>query len=761
MAENLSQQLAYSLQQAQLRAESAQQMQMLRHTMLGAAGGMGSLAMGAYAGMGNLAPFAGSSAAFLNQAMGRGMYASASAFGPRVGGPGGLVYEAGMGELLARTSGGILFQNVNKSISQTAAQMQDSAKSELRLRGQEFVSSLKYGALTLGGILDDSIAYRFTGGADDRIKSRLTRQLADQLGGPIGRTGTAGNIVNALVSQIGKLNADKMGYGLNASQQEELARLAISFSGPVGSTSKDISDRSTKFLERFEQVVGKLGVSADKLMAGYQELQKAGAASNAAAELYEQSIARAREQNTYGSFGTDDFIIQMSSQMSIAAASRGLRGTQAANYVNTRMGATAQAAREFELLGLSQSGVFGTGTAGLATSMSVREQLIAQTMNAGGLFAQVNEGAATQLQTGGLSGVAGLLRGTAGSTRTALSNPLLALLYKSDPGSFTNAIAGQIGPGAIISAAMQKLPAFQRNRLLKGLPGALESIGLTSDVSKMSEDHRFQVAQMLARAYGHLDPQAAEYFAKTVMRTPGGLESAMRGEMLSTRQLAALNFDLSDVGTLVGFFKGTEYDTARQLGPFGSTPSVYDYLSSFSKNDILAVAKNEKSAFGKIGQTRIDLEKLYDAILTDPTVADKLMDNAPSTQVKEFIRGIKNEAIKKRKEALNGTVNDAKFFTKETIKASTTTQLVGDYAVPTEFINIDYEKGVLDPSGLKFIKSRGSFDPNFIRDHFKNMTSAQRVDGSANAKPKPVLTQIDGTVDVKIVADVSSKKSGG
>ena len=765
MAENLSQQLAYSLQQAQLRAEAAQQMQMLRSTMLGAAGGMGSLAMGAYAGMGNLAPFAGSSAAFLNQAMGRGGYASASAFGPRVGGPGGLLYEAGLGGFLNTATGGYLF-HVNKSISQTADQMRDSARSELRLRGQEFGASLKYGALTLGGILDDSIAYRFTGGADERIKSRLTRQLAEQLGGPIGRTGTAGNIVNSLVSQIGKLNADKMGYGLNASQQEELAKLAIAVSGPVGSSSKDISDRSSKFLENFDKVVGKLGISADKLMSGYQELSKAGVLTVETAKIYQESIQIARAQNTYGSFGTDEFITQMGAQTAIAAGSRGLRGSQQAALMNNRMAAVAQAAREFELLGLGQSGVFGTGTAGLAASSSAREQLIAQTMNAGGLFAQVDAGAAAQLQTGGLSGVAGLLRGAAGSTRTALSNPLLALLYKDNPNAMVDAIAGQLGPGAVISAAMQKLPAFQRNRFLRGLPGALGASGLPSDVSKMDEKQRLQVAQIVARAYGHLDPAAYEYFAKLVIATPGGLESAMRGEMFSTRQQAALNFDMSGLGPLIGAFAGTDYDLAGPAGDLGREMSTFDYLGRFGPADLLALARNEKNALGKVGSSRINTQKLYEDILLDPSIADKLISTAPNEQAREFIRGIKDEALKRRKEAFQGLNRDelVRYFSgksvqQQTAEAAAETDFLGTLSTYGPFF--DPQTTPLHARGRDFLRSRGAFDPSIMRDFMKNMSSAQRVDGSANAKRDAVLTRIDGTVDVKIVEDVSPKKSGG
>jgi hypothetical protein len=450
MAENLSNQLAQSLQQAQLRAETMQQLQMVKNTLFGAggamAGGMGAVAMGAHAGMGAMAPFAGASSAFLNQAMGRGGYATQSAFGPRVGGPGGLLYESGLGGFLNNITGGYLFQDVNKSISQTAEQMRDRSKSELRLRGSEFIQNVKYGALTLGGILDDSLAYRFTGGSDDRIKSGLTRQLADQMGGAIGRTGVAAGIVDKVTSRVGRINVDKMGYGLNASQQEELSKLAIAFGGPVGSTTKDVKDKSTQFLDEFSKVVGKLGVSADKLMSGYQELVKAGAANLDSAKLFQNSIQTARSENLFGSFGTDEFITQLASQTAIATSSRGLRGAQADVARDARFRSIAQMSREFEVLGLNQSGVFGTGSAGLQNALQAREQLLAQSMGAGGLFAAANQASAAQLQTGGFSGIAGMLSGRAGSIATSLQNPLFALRYQLFPETMAADVASRIGP---------------------------------------------------------------------------------------------------------------------------------------------------------------------------------------------------------------------------------------------------------------------------------------------------------------------------
>jgi hypothetical protein len=137
-------------------------------------------------------------------------------------------------------------------------------------------------------------------------------------------------------------------------------------------------------------------------MSGYQELAKAGATNLDASKLFLSSVQTARSQNLFGSFGTDEFITQLASQTAISASSRGLRGAQADMMRNARFASVAQATREFEVIGANQSGVFGTGIAGLQSLQATREQLLSESMSAGGLFAVVNQQAALGLQSGGI-----------------------------------------------------------------------------------------------------------------------------------------------------------------------------------------------------------------------------------------------------------------------------------------------------------------------------------------------------------------------
>jgi hypothetical protein len=753
MAENLSQQLSESLQNAQRNAETMRQLQMVKNTLFGAGGamvgGMGHMAMGAYAGMGAMSPFAGSSAAFLGQAMGRGGYASASAFGPRVGGPGGLLYEAGFGDLLHAASGGILFQNVNKSISQTADQMRDSARSELRLRGQEFAGNVKYGALTLGGILDDSLVYRATGGFDERIKTGLTRQLADQMGGAIGRTGVAAGIVDKVTSRVGRLNAEQMGYGLNASQQEELSKLAIAFGGPVGSTTKDVKDKSTQFLDEFSKVVGKLGVSADKLMSGYQELVKAGSANLDSAKLFQNSIQTARSQNLFGSFGTDEFITQLASQTAIATSSRGLRGAQAEAARDARFRSIAQMSREFEVLGLNQSGVFGTGFAGVQNALAAREQLLAESMGAGGLFAASNQGAAAQMQAGGFSGIAGMLRGRAGATATSLQNPLFALRYKLFPEIAAAGVASRIGPAGVLSAALNKPVAFQRDRLLRGLSFAFQQEGLPADISQMDEKQRLQAAKIISTAYGITDVAGAEIFAGYLAKTPGGLESAAAGRGLSTLQRAVLNYSASQMGIVQEGFVGlNEYDLS-------GGKSVTDFLSGQSSDVLGKLARNDEEALYGIALQRINTEQLYFDILADPTKADKLIANAPDERTRGFIRQITERARQNRKLLIKeDQFGYSRLFTAEGLKNA----IVGggrETGSRVDFSTL-LADAPLSPEGLNFFKNQDVGSRKYIRAFFKDLGASQQVDGASNSKTGPNEVSVKGPVDVNIVKSAIS-----
>ena len=671
MADNLGSQFGNSVQEAQLRAETMRTVREIKEAIVGAGragagivgAGAGMLGAGAYAGMQMAGPMLSGTAGFINQALGRNVGFSGSAFGDRVGGPGNLLYQAGLGGVLNQLTGGYLFQDFNKSISQTSDQMRSRARNEISLRAGEVMASTKMGLLTAGGILDDSIAYRFTKGADERVKSDLTRSLASSLEGLGINKGfaVASDVSEGLTTKIGALNK-QMGYGLSQQQQRELGMLAISFAGPQSGDPDKLREKSERALEAFTKHAGNIGISAEALMKGAKALEQSGVATAEAAGEYTDAVKKFKEAGVLGAGGTDEAYAKLAVENTVANRAKGISGLQAQVATETRMRNIAAATKLMERYDLQQTGVFGTGQEATKNTVAMRERMTQQAIGGVGLAAALDDRVFDQLMAGDFGSYTGQIRGSALGRTAELRNPLLAEYAKSNPELFNQALAARLGTGALTMSALSSGNPLAKRRLRSDLANARKVLGLEGDARNMSDDQKRRVTRLALQASGITDTQTVSFLSNVFLTDPAALQNFLETGNIDKKDAARISLD-EELGKAIEAQNKYEPNNKITLDKIleGATP---EQLDAVRKNDKTVMHDLFAKAMGFTGMAK----QITDEVVSDP---EKVRAELPALKDADPVKAAAYEKVLKRYDLqmegwkerfLAGRADDGRFF---------------------------------------------------------------------------------------------------